>query len=61
MFPAEKLIDLLDEFIAQAGIPTDKLKTHVTPNYQSIFTHILKSTEQVEELIGLIDRLLESE
>lgn len=61
MFPAEKLIALLDEFIAQAGIPTDKLKSNITPNYQSIVTHIMKSTEQVDELIDLIGRLLDSE
>lgn len=60
-FPEEVLIELLIEFMEQAGITKEKLAASGAIEYQSILTNIKKSTEHMEELISLLEAFLSSQ
>lgn len=58
LFPEQVLIELLNEFLEQAGITQEKLAASGAVEYQSILTNIKKSTDHMEELISLLDAFL---
>jgi len=58
-FTTPKLLELLDEFLEQAGIEKKQRKSSSGGvSYSSIVSHIEKSNEEMEKLISLIDALI---